>query len=85
MDATEAKIVEQIDKHREEIIAFARDIYTHAELGYKEFYETEKDMCNYLKGELILDEFSEYELKTFENVDNYTLECIENFKELYNE
>ena len=54
------------------------------ELGYTEFYETEKDMCNYLKGELILDEFSEDELKTFENVDNYTLECIENFKELYN-
>ena len=54
------------------------------ELGYTEFYETEKDMCNYLKGELILDEFSEDELKTFENVDDYTLECIENFKELYN-
>lgn len=54
------------------------------ELGYKEFYEIEKYMCNYLKGELILDEFSEDELKTFENVDDYTLECIENFKELYN-
>lgn len=55
------------------------------ELGYTEFYETEKDICDYLKGTLILDEFSEDELKTFENVDNYTLECIENFKELYNE
>lgn len=42
MDATEAKIVEQIDKHRDEIIAFARDIYTHAELGYKEFRTSEK-------------------------------------------
>ena len=41
-------------------------------------------MCNYLKGELILDEFSEDELKTFENVNDYTLECIENFKEHYN-
>ena len=54
------------------------------ELGYKEFYETEKDMCNYLKGELILDEFSEDELKTFENVDNYVYECIKNFKKNIN-
>ncbi|MDR3121215.1 MAG: amidohydrolase [Clostridiales bacterium] len=36
MDATQKRIVERIDEHREEIIAFARDIYTHAELGYKE-------------------------------------------------
>lgn len=48
MDATEAKIVEQIDKHREEIIAFARDIYTHAELGYKEFC-TSKKTADFLK------------------------------------
>ena len=54
------------------------------ELGYKECSETEKDMCNYLKGELILDEFSEDELKTFENVDNYVYECIKNFKENIN-
>ena len=54
------------------------------ELGYTEFYETEKDICNYLKGILILDEFSEDELKIFENVDNYVYECIKNFKENIN-
>jgi amidohydrolase len=37
MDATEKRIIEAIDEKREEIIFFARDIYTHAELGYKEF------------------------------------------------
>ena len=37
MDATEKRIVEIIDSKRDEIIAFARDIYDHAELGYKEF------------------------------------------------
>ena len=42
MDATESKIIEQIDRHRDEIIAFARDIYTHAELGYKEFRTSQK-------------------------------------------
>ena len=51
------------------------------ELGYKEFYETNKDICNYLKGTLILDEFTEDELKTFENVDSYTLECIKDYEE----
>ncbi len=37
MDQTEKKIIEIIDENREEILEFARDIYTHAELGYKEF------------------------------------------------
>jgi amidohydrolase len=39
LDATEQKIVEIIEQNRERIAAFARDVYTHAELGYKE-YET---------------------------------------------
>lgn len=42
MDRTEQKIVEVIDQNREELLAFARDIYTHAELGYKEFRTSEK-------------------------------------------
>ncbi len=42
MDAIEKKIIDRIDAHREEIIAFARDIYTHAELGYKEFNTSRK-------------------------------------------
>ena len=37
LDKTEQKIVDIIDAHRNEIIAFAKDIYTHAELGYKEW------------------------------------------------
>lgn len=42
LDETEQKIVEIIDAHRDEIIDFAKDIYTHAELGYKEFRTAEK-------------------------------------------
>ncbi len=42
MDQTEALIIETIDRHRDEIIEFARDIYTHAELGYKEFQTSGK-------------------------------------------
>ena len=42
LDKTEQKIVDIIDAHRDEIIAFAKDIYTHAELGYKEFRTAEK-------------------------------------------
>ena len=30
LDKTEQKIVDIIDAHRDEIIAFAKDIYTHA-------------------------------------------------------
>ncbi|MBQ6452513.1 MAG: amidohydrolase [Solobacterium sp.] len=37
MDRLEKKILQIIDEHREEIIAFGRDIWTHAEMGYKEF------------------------------------------------
>ena len=33
MDHIEEKIVRQIEKNREEIIRFARDIYADAELG----------------------------------------------------
>ncbi|MDR3131323.1 MAG: amidohydrolase [Treponema sp.] len=31
------KIIKKIDENREAVIAFGRDIYTHAELGFKEF------------------------------------------------
>ena len=37
MDSIEKKILEIIDSKRDEIISFADDIYTHGELGYKEF------------------------------------------------
>ena len=36
LDETEQKIIDIIDAHRDQIIDFAKDIYTHAELGYKE-------------------------------------------------
>ncbi len=42
MDQTEKLILEAIDQHRDEIIEFARDIYDHGELGYKEFNTSEK-------------------------------------------
>lgn len=42
MDETERRIIGTIDAHRGEIIDFATDIYTHAELGYKEFRTAEK-------------------------------------------
>lgn len=42
MDKIEARIIDTIDSHREEIIEFARDIWTHAELGYKEFHTAKK-------------------------------------------
>lgn len=42
MDKIEQKIIKIIDEHKDEIIAFGRDIYTHAELGYKEFRTSEK-------------------------------------------
>jgi amidohydrolase len=37
MDAIEAGILKKIDENREAITAFGRDLYTHAELGFKEF------------------------------------------------
>ncbi|MBP5198256.1 MAG: amidohydrolase [Lachnospiraceae bacterium] len=42
MDAVEEKIIKIIDEHREELLSFGRDIYDHAELGYKEFRTAEK-------------------------------------------
>ena len=38
----EQRIIDIIDSHRDEIIEFGRDIYTHGELGYKEFRTAEK-------------------------------------------
>ncbi len=37
MDRMEQKICSIIDQHRDEIIEFGRDIWHHAEMGYKEF------------------------------------------------
>ncbi len=37
MDRLEQKIIDCIEQHREEIIAVGRDIFTHAEMGYKEY------------------------------------------------
>ena len=48
MDQIEQKIVRLVDEHRDEIVAFGRDIYTHAELGYKEFRTSEK-FNNFIK------------------------------------
>lgn len=42
LDSVEATIVHIIDEHRGEIIEFARDIYDHGELGYKEFRTAKK-------------------------------------------
>ncbi len=42
MDEIEKLIIKTIDEHRDEILEFANDIYTHAELGYKEFRTSEK-------------------------------------------
>ncbi len=49
LDDTEKKIIELIEKNRKEIVDFARDIYTHGELGYKEFKTAEKFNC-FMKG-----------------------------------
>jgi amidohydrolase len=37
MDPIVTRILNMIDAHRQEILDFGRDIYDHAELGYKEF------------------------------------------------
>lgn len=42
MDKIEKKIVEIIDKNREKILEFARDVYKHPELGYKEARTAQK-------------------------------------------
>ncbi len=36
VDRIEQRILETIDRRRDEIVAFARDVFDHAELGYKE-------------------------------------------------
>lgn len=42
LDKNEEKIISIIESHRDEIIEFGNDIYTHAELGYKEFRTADK-------------------------------------------
>lgn len=42
MDETEKLIIKIIDDHKDEILEFARDIYSHGELGYKEFRTAEQ-------------------------------------------
>lgn len=42
MEDIEKKILEIIDANKEQIIGFGRDIYEHAELGYKEYRTAEK-------------------------------------------
>ncbi len=42
MNLIEERIVSLIDDNRDTIIQFARDVYDHAELGYKEFRTSEK-------------------------------------------
>ena len=42
MDRIEERILQIIDEHADEIKAFGRDIWTHAELGYKEFRTSKK-------------------------------------------
>lgn len=49
MDKIEEKIIANIDAHREEIIALGRDIFAHAELGYKEF-RTSEVFCKHMAG-----------------------------------
>lgn len=42
MNDIEKRICGLIDAHQEEIIAFARDLWTHAELGFQEYRTAEK-------------------------------------------
>lgn len=48
LDSTEKRILSIIDQHREELLSFGNDIFTHAELGYKEF-RTSKKFADFLK------------------------------------
>ena len=48
MDRLEQKIIDCIEQHREEIIETGRDIFTHAEMGYKE-YRTAKIVADKLR------------------------------------
>lgn len=42
MDAMEERIIKLIDQNQERIVEFGRDIFNHAELGFKEFRTAEK-------------------------------------------
>ncbi|MGI6200604.1 MAG: amidohydrolase [Christensenellales bacterium] len=42
MDQTQQRILDIIDRNRERVIAFGRDIFEHAELGYKEYRTSER-------------------------------------------
>ncbi|MCD8104238.1 MAG: hypothetical protein LUF35_04365 [Lachnospiraceae bacterium] len=42
MDPIEKLICDTIDAHREEIIEFGKDLWHHAELGYREFRTSQK-------------------------------------------
>lgn len=49
MNAIELRIVQLIDENRNTILEFGRDIYHHAELGYKE-YRTSEKFASYMEG-----------------------------------
>ncbi|MGN1345981.1 MAG: amidohydrolase [Eubacteriales bacterium] len=42
MNKTEQRIIDLVEQNRDFILSFARDIFYHAELGYKEFRTSEK-------------------------------------------
>ena len=42
MDKIEEKIIKLIDDNRDKIIEFAREVYSHPELGYKEKRTSQK-------------------------------------------
>ncbi|EEG54134.1 M20/M25/M40 family metallo-hydrolase [Enterocloster asparagiformis] len=48
MDKIEQKIMDLIERHKDEIIAIGRDIWNEPELGYKE-YQTAGKFCRHLK------------------------------------
>lgn len=48
MDSVEKKIIEIIDQHQKEIIEIGRDIFSHAELGYKE-HRTSGLFCRHME------------------------------------
>jgi len=48
MDAIEERIVHIIDQNFDKIVEFGRDVFNHAELGYKEF-RTSKKFADFLK------------------------------------
>ncbi len=60
MDRVEEKIIKLIDANRDRIIEFARDIYSHPELGYKEkrtsqkVYEILKEKSAEIENELAI-------------------------------